>query len=523
MVKQLPAPAKDFSSIARRLLLNHNSWENSQLRATSSCDSFSSDELNTFGPISFTTPRQVKRKHHRCDLCDRLRSLTAEKLTAPIEKPYEVVKPNKGLVGRPSLGRKTKVIVKRVREFFEELKKQIGELGYGTILNSAAVMTGLACGVSCKTVTRITKGPECKKKSIVDRYTIRKANFKKYGPEWGEMVLSAPEQPDRYSLAQSDSDNKESLQQAVPSPTQSSVTYSISPEDDDCKSHLEQIVPPLTRNNDTYTLSQKDSDRKSLLDQTDPPLSPASTTYSLSCDDDESMELLEEPTSSREEVWDRSPTEELNACDLISGAVSQQQGEQKGRCCELCSRIRSLTAERLTAPLEKPYDSLTPRRRVHTSRPAIGRNAKILIRRVRKFFDELKKQLGNEAHGTILSCANVMTVLACGVSANTISRIPRELPEECKVKELEGKNEMQAACFKRFDKEWSVPVRYFVSNLMKHEKYIAIGELHSKLCFAFADFPMSPPMLHAFLGALGFSYRKVGNKNYIVESRKNKV
>ncbi|ETN78742.1 hypothetical protein NECAME_10181 [Necator americanus] len=175
MVKQLPAPAKDFSSIARRLLLNHNSWENSQL-------------LNTFGPISCTTPRQVKRKHHRCDLCDRLRSLTAEKLTAPIEKPYEVVKPNKGLVGRPSLGRKTKVIVKRVREFFEELKKQIGELGYGTILNSAAVMTGLACGVSCKTVTRITKGPECKKKSIVDRYTIRKANFKKYGPEWGEVV-----------------------------------------------------------------------------------------------------------------------------------------------------------------------------------------------------------------------------------------------------------------------------------------------------------------------------------------------
>ncbi|KAL6744366.1 hypothetical protein Aduo_017307 [Ancylostoma duodenale] len=112
-------------------------------------------------------------------------------LTAPIEKPYKSIK--KGAAGRPPyVGRKAKVTVRQVRQFFGVLKRQLGEGCTGTLFNSPTVMTGLACGVSRKTVTRslsgLARSDDCKLKEPDGKNTLRVTTLKKYGQEWGEAV-----------------------------------------------------------------------------------------------------------------------------------------------------------------------------------------------------------------------------------------------------------------------------------------------------------------------------------------------
>ncbi|EYB86016.1 hypothetical protein Y032_0286g1379 [Ancylostoma ceylanicum] len=112
-------------------------------------------------------------------------------LKAPIEKPYKSSK--RGAPGRPSsFGRKAKITVRQVRQFFGLLKKQLGDGCTGTLFNSPTVMTGLACGVSRKTVTRSLTGlarlDDCKSKEPDEKNTLRMTTIKKFGQEWGDAV-----------------------------------------------------------------------------------------------------------------------------------------------------------------------------------------------------------------------------------------------------------------------------------------------------------------------------------------------
>ncbi|VDM79385.1 unnamed protein product, partial [Strongylus vulgaris] len=149
--------------------------------------------------IKNTTIYQENPAMPNCNnLCNRIRSLTPDVLTAPVEKPYEVVVPTReGAIGRPSLGREVRCVIGNVREFFEELRRQLGESCQGTLFNSTAQLTALACGVSINTVYRAgpireplrTKNEQFRaRKERVNRRWKETASLKKFGKEWGDVV-----------------------------------------------------------------------------------------------------------------------------------------------------------------------------------------------------------------------------------------------------------------------------------------------------------------------------------------------
>ncbi|RCN46474.1 hypothetical protein ANCCAN_07467 [Ancylostoma caninum] len=82
-------------------------------------------------------------------------------------------------------------------QFFEEIKKVLGDSCEGTIFNSTVEMTAWACGVTPDTVTRVGVRedfvyelfPRKKKKKVV--YTFAKEKgvaLKKYNDEWGNII-----------------------------------------------------------------------------------------------------------------------------------------------------------------------------------------------------------------------------------------------------------------------------------------------------------------------------------------------
>ncbi|RCN40513.1 hypothetical protein ANCCAN_13571 [Ancylostoma caninum] len=186
----------NFSSIARRLLLNGESRPVSQLPSTSY------DRTGThvgklkptdLFPCHLKAPKSkqqqlYERVNHSCNLCRRVRGLTKEMLKAPMEKPRD----KKGRGGRPpSIGRKASVTISHVRQFFEQIKKQLDDCYQDTLFNSPTLLTALACGISRNSVSRFSTGlplNQCKLKEPDGKNTLRVTTLKKYGQEWGEAV-----------------------------------------------------------------------------------------------------------------------------------------------------------------------------------------------------------------------------------------------------------------------------------------------------------------------------------------------
>lgn len=182
----------------------------------------------------------------------------------------------------------------------------------------------------------------------------------------------------------------------------------------------------------------------------------------------------------------------------------------------------------LTAPIEKPYQAVPGSRTGAIGRPSMGQEAKGVVRHVRAFFEEIKRQLGDKAcYGTLLNSAVHMTALACGVSQCTVTRLgtssedawdrvkKKRVSPKLK-KSLESWSSMRMVSLKQYGDEWGDVVRHFVHNQLEQEANVTVTDLHIRLCYAYADFPMPPPTLYAFLKALGFSYRVDGNNSYIV-------
>ncbi|VDK55955.1 unnamed protein product [Cylicostephanus goldi] len=149
--------------------------------------------------------------------------------------------------------------------------------------------------------------------------------------------------------------------------------------------------------------------------------------------------------------------------------------------------------------------------------------------------------MGNVCNGTVFNHPVQMTALACGVSMGTIYRLkPGQLPgnssgqtapppppppprkltkeEEARKALLEQSCEqMRVLVMKKYGQEWGDIVRHFVLEELKQNKNLSVLELHNKLVWAYADFPMPAPTLYAFLKGLGFTYRVEGSKSIVVK------
>ncbi|KHJ92114.1 hypothetical protein OESDEN_08006 [Oesophagostomum dentatum] len=133
---------------------------------------------------------------HKC-LCSRLRDLQLDSLKTGLTEPYEPVRLRQpDGRPRPSLGKRARAIIRRVRQFFEEVEARLGWQCAGTILNTPLETTAVACGVSYSTAQRIGKPavylhepvPRKQPRHRTSAKQWRAAIVKKYGAEWGEVV-----------------------------------------------------------------------------------------------------------------------------------------------------------------------------------------------------------------------------------------------------------------------------------------------------------------------------------------------
>ncbi|CAJ0588353.1 unnamed protein product [Cylicocyclus nassatus] len=232
--------------------------------------------------------------------------------------------------------------------------------------------------------------------------------------------------------------------------------------------------------------------------------------------------------------------EALLGCQPSTSTCAPENGHHKD-CHSFCKRIRSLTPEILTAPTENCYDPVTGRRRA-AERVPFDQETRDVMKNVREFFEELKRELGSSCNGTVFNHPVQMTALACGVSLGTAYRLkpsqppqkssddeatpppppppPRKLTKEEEARKAlleQNCEQMRILVMKKYGKEWSDIVRYFVLEELKQNENLTVLELHNKLVWAYADFPMPAPTLYAFLKGLGFTYRVEGSKSIVVK------
>ncbi|RCN46481.1 hypothetical protein ANCCAN_07474, partial [Ancylostoma caninum] len=183
----------------------------------------------------------------------------------------------------------------------------------------------------------------------------------------------------------------------------------------------------------------------------------------------------------------------------------------------LCERIRRLTTEKLTIPLGT-YDIV---RSTTVDTASLGRRAKVVIRRVRQFFEELKKILGDSCKGTVFDSPVEMTAMACGVSQATVkslgvrSEFVHELFPRKKKKIVMDPEAMQETTLRKYGEEWGHIVRFFIKEKLKKEN-MTIAALHEMLHEAYADFPMSCTTLYRFTKALGVTYGRNRGISYML-------
>ncbi|RCN40510.1 hypothetical protein ANCCAN_13568 [Ancylostoma caninum] len=189
--------------------------------------------------------------------------------------------------------------------------------------------------------------------------------------------------------------------------------------------------------------------------------------------------------------------------------------------CDLCDRLRGITAEMLKAPkVGKHNKSIRCRRGSN-----IGRKAKATINHVREFFKLLRRELGHFSQETLFNSPRLLTALACGVSLNTVAIASRIFapPDEHNPNPWGREAILQETILKKFGQEWSVVVRHFVNTVLEEEGNVTVTDLHNRLCYAYADFPMCSTTLYEFLKALGFSRKVDDNEIYILNENKSET
>ncbi|KAL6742894.1 hypothetical protein Aduo_015992 [Ancylostoma duodenale] len=190
---------------------------------------------------------------------------------------------------------------------------------------------------------------------------------------------------------------------------------------------------------------------------------------------------------------------------------------------ELASSIRSLTLEALRIPLDRSYAAAYSTRPDAVGRPGLDDQAKVLIRRVRAFFEELKNQLGFECQGTIFASPAQLTALACGVSFRTVNRIGcseelvhEPIPRKRRTRTRLNRKEIKQRIVNKYGEEWGDVVRHFIHDKLRQED-VTVSEARSALAEAYPSFNMSNWAFYYFLRGLGFSYKINKGQRFIFE------
>ncbi|CAJ0588703.1 unnamed protein product [Cylicocyclus nassatus] len=422
---QTHGSSSDFSSIARRLLLHPEESENASLiNATdlitgkNSCSStptlvqllsqpststangpnniavvqFNANDLmpcpavfnaNDLMPCPAVNTVEIER--HTCPLCDGIRSLTPERLRAPLEKPptassYSRSKRYDGK-GYSHLGIETEMVIRNVRRFFDTFKEELRGGNKGTLFCKSSVLTMLATGVSERTILRIARHHTsnyvprriCKPRSGT---MSQEEVFLKYGEEWGTVVFYF------YVGVFLNSVNMDHQMHARPVNNFSLIARRL-------------------------LLHQDVSDKASSVS---------------------AIELINEQQPSTSSTDVDVHIQQVNANNLVPIAEAVKV---EVHSCPLCDALKGLTSERLKAPIEKPSESPSPASSLYDKYSAQGRSihqgtdTEIIIRNVRRFFETFKKELKSASKGTLLNQPNVMTTLACGLSSKTVMRMTR--------------------------------------------------------------------------------------------------
>ncbi|KAL6725385.1 hypothetical protein Aduo_007441 [Ancylostoma duodenale] len=174
----------------------------------------------------------------------------------------------------------------------------------------------------------------------------------------------------------------------------------------------------------------------------------------------------------------------------------------------LCGRLRRLDKERFIALHAED-----------ASRPVLGRRSKVLIKRVRQFFEEMKKVLGDSCEGTIFNSTVELTAWACGVTPDTVTRVGvREdfvyelFPRKKKKKVVYTFAKEKEVTLKKYNDEWGDIIRDYVKNRMSRDTDMTSYRLHAELCRKYEDFPFGRDTLYTFLSALGVKFGRVDGK-----------
>ncbi|KIH51063.1 hypothetical protein ANCDUO_18854, partial [Ancylostoma duodenale] len=190
---------------------------------------------------------------------------------------------------------------------------------------------------------------------------------------------------------------------------------------------------------------------------------------------------------------------------------------------ELASSIRSLTLEALRIPLDRSYAAAYSTRPDAVGRPGLDDQAKVLIRRVRAFFEEVKNQLGFDCQGTIFASPAQLTALACGVSFRTVNRIGcseelvhEPIPRKRRTRTRLNRKEIKQRVVNKYGEEWGDVVRHFIHDKLRQED-VTVSEARSALAEAYPSFNMSNWTFYYFLRGLGFSYKINKGQRFIFE------
>ncbi|CAJ0596747.1 unnamed protein product [Cylicocyclus nassatus] len=170
----------------------------------------------------------------------------------------------------------------------------------------------------------------------------------------------------------------------------------------------------------------------------------------------------------------------------------------------LCALIKDIAVEKLA---EVNSDE--------SCRPVLGKRSRIMIRRVRLFFEELKKILGNACEGTILTQTVELTAWACGVSPDVVTKVgsrdefvyellPRADPKPAFTKEQRMQNTLI-----KYGGRWGDIVRDLIENKLPKDG-MTLNVLYAELKRAYVDFQISRSTLHRFIRALGYKLKQFG-------------
>ncbi|EPB70196.1 hypothetical protein ANCCEY_10707 [Ancylostoma ceylanicum] len=165
---------------------------------------------------------------------------------------------------------------------------------------------------------------------------------------------------------------------------------------------------------------------------------------------------------------------------------------------------------------------------VNADPPAVGRacygqKAKVIVKRVRQFFEQLKLHLGSEAKGTIFNNTAEITALACGVSVRTVTNVGKRndfvhdlIPRAAKIPH-HGRKLLRETTVRRHGEKWGEIVRHLIHDKLKQEVHVTVEDLQMELHELYPSFNLSCSTLRRLMHGLGFSYRINKGQPYIFE------